>query len=247
MASEFFDNPPILNGKEAEQLKQLQAYLGMMSNKLNEALMAITIEQMAPEAQVEIRDAGKETAQKNYTALKSMIVKTAEIVRSEMDEITARLEANYTALSDQFGTYEQNLTSEITATAEGILQNYNYTGRIETLEADDASTQSFITRTNQYIYSGLVYEEDGHPYYGIAIGENVTNTDGTLNHANKKATFTMEKLSFWQGETEIAYFSNGMFFITKGEITKTLVMGNFTWQVILPDKALGLMANYSGS
>ena len=57
----------------------------------------------------------------------------------------------------------------------------------------------------------------------------------------------MEKLSFWQGETEIAYFSNGMFFITKGEITKTLVMGNFTWQVILPDKALGLMANYSGS
>ena len=247
MASDvFFDNPPILNGKEEEQIVQLQRYLQAMSAKLNEALMAITIEQLAPETQEEIRTAAQPEIQKSYGALKSMIVKTAEIVRKEMDEITARLESHYTALSDQFGTYEQNLVSEITVTAEGILQDYHYTDRIRALENGAVSTESFITRTNQYIFSGLVYEEDGQQYYGIAIGENVTNTDGTLNHANKKATFTMKKLSFWQGNTEIAYFSDGMFYISKGRITKTLTMGNFTWQ-ILPDSSLGLMANYSGS
>lgn len=247
--SVFFDNPPILNGKEAEQLQQLQAYLGAMSAKLNEALMSITIEQMTPEAQAVITSGADTQIQKSYTALKSMIVKSAEIVRHEMDEISTRLESHYTALSDQFGTYEQNLQSTITATANGILQSYNFEERVSGLEDGAEGTDSFIRNLNQYIFSGLVDEVNGK--YGIAIGEGVTAYDAQgnpyLNNSQKKATFTMDRLSFWQGTTEMAYFSNGRFYIGHGEVTDTMRMGNFTWQVFRTDGSLGLMANYSGS
>ena len=127
--AEFFDSPPILLGQESEQLRQIYGYLAAMSDKLNTALMTITIEQMAPETRETISKAAEGT-EKQYNSLKSMIVKTAEVVRHEMDEISTRLEDQYTALSDQFGTYERNLESTITATAEGILQQYGYSERI---------------------------------------------------------------------------------------------------------------------
>ena len=239
MASEFFDNPPALIGNEEDQLRQMHRYLNAMSDKLNQALMSITIEQMAPEAQETISKAA-EGNQQQYNSLKSMIVKTAEVVRHEMDEISTRLEDNYSALSEQFGTYERNLTSTITATAEGILQQYGYDERIEGLETD---TENFQRRINQYIFSGLVDEVNG--LYGIAIGENVTAYDAQgnpyLNTARKTATFTMQELAFWQGETKLAYFSDNVFHISRGEVTDSMTMGNHTWKV-MSDGSMGLIA-----
>ena len=238
MADVFFDNPPTLMGEEQQQLLQLQRYLMAMSDKLNAAMMDISIEQMAPETKQVITKA-QETGTKQYETLKSMIVKTAEIVRSEMTEISAHLESEYSALSDQFGAYERNLDSEIRATADGILQEYSFQERITGLEE---STDSFTRRINQYIFSGLVDAVNGK--YGIAIGENVTaydqNGNPYLNTERKMATFTMDRLSFWQGETELAYFSNRIFHISQGEITKNLKMGNHTWMV-LPDNSIGLI------
>ena len=242
MADVFFDNPPVLQGREEDQLRQLARYLSAMSDKLNQALMTITIEQMTPETQQAITGAQQDT-QKQYDGLKSMIVKTAEVVRHEMDEITARLEDNYQALSDQFGTYERNLSNTITATAEGILQDYRYEERIQGLEGGAEDTDGFMRRINQYIFTGLIDEVSGK--YGIAIGENVTayDNDGNpyLNTNRKTATFTMDRLSFWQGETELAYFSDRVFHIENGEVTKTMKMGNHTW-TILTDGSMGLIS-----
>lgn len=239
MAEVFFDNPPELLGRQEDQLRQLQRYLGAMSDKLNMALMSITIEQMTPEAKQAISGA-QETGKKNYDSLKTMIVKTAEVVRHEMDEISTRLEDNYTALSDQFGEYQRNLTSTITATANGILQDYQFEERITGLESD---TENFERRINQYIFSGLVDAVNGK--YGIAIGENVTAYDAQgnpyLNTARKTATFTMDELAFWQGETKLAYISDNVFHIANGEVTDSMKMGNHTWK-ILSDGSMGLIS-----
>ncbi|MCR5566205.1 MAG: hypothetical protein K6F61_05085 [Clostridiales bacterium] len=240
MADVFFDSPPALAGREAEQLTQLQRYLMAMSDKLNQAMMDISIEQMAPETRQTITRT-QETSAKQYETLKSMIVKTAEIVRHEMTEITARLTDDYTALSEQFGEYERNLDSEIRATADGILQEYSLVERVTGLED---STESFTRRINQYIFSGLVDAVNGK--YGIAIGENITayDQDGNpyLNTERKMATFTMDRLSFWQGATELAYFANNIFHIAQGEVTQSMKMGNHTWK-ILPDGSIGLIGN----
>jgi hypothetical protein len=81
--------------------------------------------------------------------------------------------------------------------------------------------------------------------YGIAIGENVTAYDSQgnpyLNHNAKSATFTMDRLSFWQGNVEIAYFSNGKFYITDGEIRNSLQIGNFVFKK-MADNSMALMS-----
>ena len=237
--AEFFDNPPVLIGNEEDQLRQLYRYLNAMSDKLNQALMSITLEQMAPEMQQTISKAAEGNEQQ-YNSLKSMIVKNAEIVHHEMDELRAHFDDDYEALSEQFGTYERNLDSTITATAEGILQEYGYSERITSLEND---TEAFERRINQYIFSGLVDEVNG--LYGIAIGENVTAYDANgnpyLNTARKTATFTMQELAFWQGETKLAYFSDHVFHISRGEVTDSMTMGNHTWKV-MSDGSMGLIA-----
>ena len=241
MAS-FFDNPPILQGTAEEKLRQLYSYLSIMSEKLNEAQTSITIEQMTPEAQRVINGAAQNT-QAQYDGLKSMIIKTAEIVRHEMDVISTELHDDYDALSSQFGEYQRNLTSEITATAEGILQEYQFQERISGLEEGSDDYIAFERRINQYIFSGLVDEQNGR--YGIAIGENVTAYDNQgnpyLDNNRKTATFTMDELAFWHGTTKIAYFSDNVFHIENGEVTKSMKMGMHSWMV-LGDGALGLIS-----
>lgn len=236
MAEVFFDNPPILSGSAEDKLVQLYRHLFDMSNKLNEALMTVTIEQMAPESRQMIQRAAEaqENNQNTFTQLKSMIIKSAEIVRSEMDEIRVALNSQYTAISTQFGTYQQTINTQIEATAAGILQDYHIEERIQGVEQ---GTQEFENRINAYIYSGILDENNT---VGIAIGYNVTNSDGTLNQANKMATFTADRLSFWINDTEAAYFSNQVFHIAQGEVTQAMRMGNYVWQV-MSNGAMGLM------
>ena len=227
MAKTFFDNPPSQGGKPEEYLRDLYSYLFTMSNKLNEALMDVSIEQMAPETQTAIRAAaGAEKATASQmTQLKELIIKNAEITRLAMDEIRTELQSQYTAISEDFGTYQQTLEAQISATAAGIMQQYHIEDRIQAVEDD---TATFMNNLNAYIYSGLLSSSPAT--YGIAIGYNVTNQDGTLNNQNKSATFTADKLSFWLNGTEVAYFSNSVFHIANGEITNQMRMGGYIWK-----------------
>ena len=237
MAKTFFDNPPTIGGRTEEQLQALYSYLFAMSNKLNEALMDISIEQMTPETQTVVQKAaGADKAQEaQINQLKEIIVKNAEIARLAMDEIRTELSSQYTAISEEFGTYQQTLESTISATAAGIMQEYHIEDRIQAVEDD---TATFMNNLNAYIFSGLL--SDNPATYGIAIGYNVTNEDGTLNNQNKSATFTADKLSFWLNGTEVAYFSNSVFHIASGEITDQLRMGGYIWKT-LANGAMALM------
>lgn len=241
MSKVFFETPSTLNGTAQEQLQTLYSYLYQMSEKLNEAMQTITIENMEPDLQVQIRTVtgteGQQLREKESNALKSMIVKTANIVRSEMDEIRTTLESSYEALSEDFGSYERNLTNNITATAEGILQNYRFEERIQ---GNTDTMDAFIRKTNQYIFSGLIdtVEVGGvtQERYGIAIGNNVTATDAngneSLDRENMMATFTMDELAFYVGSVKVAWFSNATFFIDRGRIVSSLQIGNHVWKAM---------------
>ena len=240
MAEVFFDNPPVLTGEERDQLVQLYRYLNEMSEKLNTAMNSITIEQMDEGTQKQIRFAGSEEAASQYNGLKGLIVKTAEIVRGEMDVISTTLQSQYSMISDQFGELQRTTTANITANADGIRQNYEY---IEQLQDAGNNTTSYLNRFSQYIFTGLIDEVNQR--YGIAIGEDITSYDAdnnpVINNAKKMATFTMDRLSFWQGETELAYFTDNVFHIANGEVTKTMKMGNHIWKV-LTDGSMALIS-----
>lgn len=242
--AEFFDNPPVLSGGNKEQLQQLYNYLFTVSNKLNEAMAGLSAEELAERVEMQIRTGGsggaEEQITKQYDTLKSMIVKTATIVRTEMDEIQTELQRQVTALSEDFGTYEENLSANIRAGAEGVLQEYNYEERISGVEGE---TGNFIRKTNQYIFTGLVNPTTLE--YGIAIGDGVTAYDANgnpyLNTDRRCATFTKNEMAFWQGDTKVAYFSSGKFYITNGEITNSLQIGDFIWKR-MTDGSLALLS-----
>lgn len=241
MAEVFFDNPPVLEGSEKDQLLQLQRYLNTVSDKLNTALMTITIEQMAPETQAVIRSAAGEQTQSRFEGLKQMIVKTAEIVRHEMDEIRYHLEDNYEALSSEFGTFTENFTQNVTETARGVLREFDYEARIESIESETGTLKADL---KSYIFMGIIGYENGEAVTGIAIGNgkgSITNEDGTLNTANQTATFTANKLTFYQNGIELAYFANNVFHIESGEVTSSMKMGNHYWKVFT-DHSLALIA-----
>ena len=237
MDNVFFDNPPVLQGSERTQLQQLSGYLFTISNKLNEALMTISV-QAQQEIEQRLSTTGDGEERPEIKSLKALIIKTAEIVRTEMDEISTQLHSETEAISSQFGTLEQSLDATIRATAEGILQDYHY---FETVQDVNANTV-YRTMANQRIFSGLI--NDDPVEYGIAIGEGVTAYDEYgnpyLNQNAKVATFTMNRMSFWQGDIELAYFSSGKFYIGNGEITNSLTIGNFQWRA-MADKSMTLV------
>lgn len=244
-----FDAPPMLAGDEARQLEQLYRYLQTISDQLNEAMNGISLENFTAEAREQIQaaasggTAGKEIKRTQNT-LRSMIIKSAEIVRNEMQEIRTELRQNYEAISEEYGTLEQELTAQIEANAAGIRQNYSY---VESLTSRTDGVESYVNRTNNYIWSGVIGTNSttGAPIYGIAIGEGITAYDADdqpyLNTAARVATFTKDRLSFWQGNVEMAYFSDRRMYITDVEITKSLRMGNYIWR-IQEDGSMGLTA-----
>ena len=244
MAKVFFDNPMNLSGTAEDQLRQLYGYLFNMSEKLNEAMNSITIEQLAPETTVKIVTADKQQAdtEKTYNSLKSMIIKTANIVRSEMEEISTVLHGNYTAISDQCGTLVQDMQAEIRATAQGVMQEYSFDERITEVGEE---LENFRKKTNQYIFSGLV--DSVNMKYGIAIGYNVTGTDANggekLNDENKMATFTSDELAFYVSGQKAAWFSNDTMFISKAYINTSIQLGGHHTFKMLSNGFLVLTAN----
>lgn len=237
MAETFFDAPPALAGSADAKLLQLYNHLGILSNKLNEALMTISIEQLPAEVQTAVR-AGSETEQaeaQDIVRLKSLIIKNAEIVRTEMDEIRTTLESHYEAISEQFGAYQEDVEARITANAYGITQNYEM---IQSVQSAEAESEALIRQLNGSIFSGIIDTNTGD--VGIAIGQNVTNEDGTLNENNRMVTLTANALTFYVNGARAAWFSNSIFNIENGEVNRSMRMGNFLWQ-IFANGSMGLM------
>lgn len=240
MANVFFANPPMLKGTPAEQLKQLQTYLYDVSQKLNQAVMDIGIEQLSKDGQERIQQLQEkaEQSEEKRTGLKELIIKNADISRTEEDEIRAQLSRNVMALNEALGEFRQTITSNLSLTAQGIRQDYNLLDEIVTTA--NGINEEFRTRFSSFIYSGIIDPNTDPPIRGIAIGENVTNSDGTLNDENKVAVFTAERITFYNNNVAIGYYDGNTFHISKGEIDNTMIIGNFQF-IKFADNSMGLM------
>ena len=233
----LFDNPPILQGRTETQLQQLYGYLFNISNQLNSTMMTIEIKQQQAEEQVNKVVASKEQnpEDSDLVKAKSLIIKTAELIRSEMDEIRTTLNGSIEALSVQFGAYQQTISNEIVATATGLLESFRIEERISGVEGE---VSDFIRNQTSYIFAGILDALTGKT--GIAIGEGVTDENGDLVEANRVVQITSDRIAFFQNETEVAYFSNNNFYIAKGVVTDSMQMGNFSWKVF-SNGSLGLI------
>lgn len=236
----YFEAPP--------QSGELYGYLFRLSEALNVALNQV--EQKIAEgteqaAQTAVDSISKGGQFDSLLDLKALIINTAEYTRAEMDVIKTNLHGEYEAISSDYGSFKENIDTTITTTAEGVLQEYNYSGRLDGVE-------SYQTDMQGYIRQGFIgYEEDGiTPLIGIAVGKGLTATkvviDGEeytqLNEKQSCAFYTDKKVSFRQNGVEVAYLSSGQLFIGDANVTGNLTVNGW----LISNSSAGLTFRYTG-
>ena len=241
--------PPTPNGDEAAQLRQMHTWLYQMHDQLNYTLNQLqeTVQVTKNEAdatRVMVDGGGELSTQAE--SLKSLIIKTAHTLKVSMDQIRRELKSDYLAVSD-FGQYQQEVTNQITASAQGVLQEFQHGETVTSLKQGQAGFSAYVTETNQYIKTGYLFNEQqggvSVPVYGVAVGDRITvvQADGTtlLKREGDMATFTARELAFWTGETKVAYINQGKLTITNAQILQTLAVGEFIFS-ILPNGMLAI-------
>ncbi len=165
-----------------------------------------------------------------------------------VDSINAlgfKMSEKYVAISD-FGKYIQQINAEIEANPEAITQYYSFFSVLKAnLDKISADFETYKVGTEGYIRTGIVYYEDGLPVYGVAVGQNltVTEVDGetVIDQTNFRATYTAQKLSFWQDAVEVAYVSNNRLYIKNITVLQAVTLGQ--WEM---DGSNGLAIKWIG-
>lgn len=241
------ETPPGLKGTPEQQLSQMYAFLFRLSENLNVALNTLTPENYASASHLAasgVTSSGQGSTidpqlATSYNELRALINNTATIVRSEMDVMKQELSSQYKAISDDWGSFEENITNTIETTASGVVENYGYDAKLTALEEEAAGFSEYRISTEGYIRRGFIdYDENNVPIIGIAIGQGLTSTTVTIDgevyekidSAQNCAFYTAEKVSFRVNGVEVAYVSNKKLYIGDVEITGAVVF-NGKWML----------------
>ena len=240
------ETPPALRGAPEQQIALMSSYLFRLSEMLNVALNSLSeggytsaTEAQATRAASKATGGPTDATVVSYNELRGLINNTSIYVHSEIERIGTELERQYVAVSNDWGTFQENVSSSIEATAEGIIQSYGYDAEIQTLHEEAAGFSAYKISTEGYIRQGFIdYDENNIPIVGIAIGQGLTSTKVTINGVEYQkidntascAFYTATKVSFRINGQEVAYVSNRKLYIGDVEITGSVVLGG-KWMI----------------
>ena len=233
--------PNINASTEEGQLMQIKSYLYQFAEQLKYAISTLeaggTTSGEADRQEISAPPAETATPGSTFNSIKSLIIKSADIVNAYYEEINRRLEGEYVAQSE-FGTYSEQTSQIISENSAAIERVFN---NIQQITSALEEVKHTLIEVNAYMKSGLLaYDDNGVPIYGLEVGQR--NTVDGEEIFNKYARFTANRLSFYdQNDTEVAYMSDYKFYITNGEITGTLKLGAF-----LIDTRTGFKLKYEG-
>lgn len=220
--------PNINADTEAGQLAQIRSYLYQFAEQLKWALNTLETGSIGSSATLSTPTAGSTSPEattpgSTFNSIKSLIIKSADIVNAYYEEISRRLEGDYVAQSE-FGTYSEQTSQAISENSSAIEQVFS---NIQQITSELEEVKNTLIEVNAYMKSGLLaYDDNGVPIYGLEVGQR--NTVDGEEIFNKYARFTANRLSFYdQNDAEVAYMSDYKFYIKNGEITETLKLGAF--------------------
>jgi len=226
---------PKICGEERQQLTQIRNYLYQLAEQLN----------VEAQSDSQVRNAslhaagGKVTGEtvdaagspgSSFNQIKSLIIKSAEIVNAYYEEIKRRLESVYVAKSD-FGEYQEKTYQDIEESAKRITRLFRnlqtITGEVEKVIKVTANIQTGLL---YYVDGGgdLLAPElpEGTPVYGVEIGQ-TTELDGE-DVFQKFARFTAYGMAFYDENGMIsAYITNQQLRIPQAVIEIALTRGGF--------------------
>lgn len=221
---------PNITGKtEMEQLAQIKSYLYQFAGQLQWALKTV---ESGGSTNIVLQQGSSGTAVKkeepasNFNQLKSLIIKTADVVTAYEEKLNKilDLDGEYVAQSP-FGKFVEQTNNQVSANSTKIEQDLVSKQAI----FDENGNILAELLVNGHIYSGIIeYAKDGEAIVGIEIGQ-TTTTNGEKSF-NKFARFTAEKLSFYDPAAQtdpVAYISNYTLYITNAIIGGNLKLGGF--------------------
>jgi len=200
--------PQLPKGQPQEQLQALYSYLYQMAEALNNNLAEIgngdfTDDEMTVVREIVGADGTADSGRAEAETLKSLIIKTAQLIKSEIDQYNMKLIGTYEA-DGKLGRYVRKTRLDVDVTPSGIQQNYTFAEIIQGLKTYEVNAKN-------YIKTGYLRTESSIPVYGVAIGKDVVTfaSDGTetYNDGNKVAELTADELSFWQNQNKVASYT----------------------------------------
>lgn len=208
------------------KLEQIRSYLYQLADQLKWALNSIegnSGNNVVTHSSKNTTAEEQAEAEATFNSVKSLIIRSADIVNAYYDEIKERFSGQYVAQSD-FGTFIELTHQSITTNSNAIESLFSSMQEIIT---DIENLEHSLIGVNAHIRSGLLYYDDeGVPIYGLEIGQK--NTIDGKEVFNKYARFTSDRLSFYdKNDTEVAYISDYKLYITNAQITGTLTLGRY--------------------
>ena len=216
--AERIDLPTMdLSGSTQTQLNQIYRYLYRTAQVLNVNLNQIgngaltddesaLMNQLTAAVNSESKDDNPYQYTYNYAeaeTLKSLIIKTAQFVKNEVDNYRLILFGEESA-EGQYGNWKRKKGLRVDVTPDGVKQTYSYAEIVKGLK-------TFEVNAKNYIKTGYLRTENSIPIYGVAIGRDVVtfSEDGTetYNDGNKVAELTADALSFYQSGKMVAKYA----------------------------------------
>lgn len=210
------------------QISQMQSYMYQLVQQLNWALNAVDSASREENPDVELTggtgEITQEEAQTTFNSLKSLIIKSADIVNAYYEVMKERFDGDYVASSD-FGIYQETTQNEIIKNSTSIEQIYS---NLQTIISDIETLEHAVIDTQAWIKSGLLeYDDQGVPIYGVEVGQKST-VDGEEKF-DRFARFTSGGIYFYlPGYSDaVAWMSGTKLYITNAEITGSLKLGKY--------------------
>lgn len=219
--------PNITATDPASQMAQMRSYLYQMVEQLNWALATIEVRDSSESSNNIIVSGGasmtEAEAQNTFNSIKSLIIKSADIVDAYYEEIDKKFSGMYVAKSD-FGEYKEGTEALITENSTSITQAFK---NIERIESNVSGINDTVMGITANIKTGKLFEDDnGVPVYGVEVGQK-TIVDG-VEVFNKYARFISNRLSFYdQNGNEVSYISDYKLYITNAQITGNMWIGGY--------------------
>ena len=221
--------PNINAANEQGQLSQMRSYLYQLVEQLNWALNTVqdgavqTVVQPMTAPTASGTAAAEQESQDTFNSIKSLIIKSADIVNAYYETMRLRMDGEYVAESD-FGVYRRTTAAELSATIDSVNQLYT---DLQSVEETAEGAYDSVRAVTANIKTGLLYtNESGVPVYGLEVGQR--NVENGVESFRKYARFTANRLSFYdQNDTEVAYISDYKLFITQAQITGSITLGRY--------------------
>lgn len=169
--------PQITGQSEREQLTQVKSYLYQLANQLQWALKnidttATVVQSPLPRSLLPSNEAPTIDAAATFGSIKSLIIKSADIVDAYYEEINRKLEGAYVAQSD-FGAFVEKTSQTIEENSTSTTQRFE---NIQLIITDHDSNISSIVGELNTIGEDLSYKQSEL----IKINNNIESLDSSI-------------------------------------------------------------------